>query len=793
MTDTLQSVLDDHLPEGWDEPPERRRRLSLLAANFLGRSEETEASDRHRAAERAVADTVETTPEQIAASCLDVWEETGGSAERRDKLTAVLSAVEDEWRQMQSDDQSLYVARVPDHRLGLFADTVDSPYDFAATAGLSDTLAGREKCRLWGMTEVGREPGSFEALERGDVVAFADDERLFAVGLIAETHESELIAQRIWSTRAYQYIYTLAAYQPIDLPSEHVDGASAEFSRIDETTTTRFFDAAGSVWNYFTRFYTTEDFSDRFDEFDRDGGLAAGRRLRDDPVSETAPYYWVDHDTAADADAGYLQVPRTDEPHHDLQKLTVDDVVFDHLDGRVLGYSEVTTPAYLVTDRDGTEYRRVDVDTTRFDDPVPFSEFYPILTRDDVRLAEHYPLNDQGPAMTYLHNLSRAGGEYLLGAGGEAESELRRLERRLELPTLSVTLPESLYFPDGQRERIRREIEATLNAGRHLILTGPPGTGKSEIARAVAEQATTTDAVDGYTFATATAEWSTFDTVGGYVPDPDGDGLRFDPRLFLDCFSGKAGIENNWLVVDELNRANVDEAFGPFFSVLSGDSVTLPYERDDRVQIDWVDAETTAGRRRAVAASGDRFPVTPAWRLIGTTNTVDKASLYDLSFAFVRRFGFVHVGVPELLTDDGAVRGELLDPDAGPNYATVWTIDDSSFRTTVAGWYPDVAVLWQVVNEYQPVGPAVVRDLLAFLHAYDGGSDTGALDGAVVNCLFPQLETLRPAEYGELFDRLDRSRPVVDADGERSVTPRLDTAALARTAAEFFGLEEVPS
>jgi hypothetical protein len=790
VTDTLQTVLDGLLPRGWNEPPERRRRFLLLTANFLGHPKE---SNRRRAAERAVADTVETTPDEVAASCLDVWDETGGLAERRDRLSAVLSAVDDEWRQIQSDNQSLYVAQVPDHRLGLFADTVDSPYDFAATAGLSDTLAGREQCRLWGVTEAGREPGAFEALERGDVVVFADDERLFAVGLIAETHESEVIAQRIWSTRAYQYIYTLEAYQPIDLSSEHVDGAPAELTRVDETTATRFSDAAGSVWNYLTRFYTTKGFRDRFEEFDQNGESAVGRRLRDDSVSTTAPYYWVDHNTIDDADAEYLQVPRTDEPHHDLQKLTVDDTVFDHFDGRVFGYSEVTTPAYLVTDRDGSEYRRVDVDTTRFDEPVPFSEFYPVLTRDDVRLTNHYPLNDQGPAMTYLHNLSQAGGEYLLGAGGETESGLRRLERRLNLPTLSVTPPESLFFPDGERERLRREIEATLNAGRHLILTGPPGTGKSKLARAIADQAATTDAVDGYTFATATAEWSTFDTVGGYVPDPDDDGLTFDPRLFLNCFRGEMGVENNWLVVDELNRANVDEAFGPFLSVLSGDSVTLPYERDDQVQIDWVDTETPTERRRAVAASNDRFPVTPAWRLVGTTNTVDKASLYDLSFAFVRRFGFVHVGVPTLSTDDGVVRGDLLDPAAGPNYATKWTDDDPAFRETVAEWCLDVAVVWRIVNEYRPIGPAVVRDLLAFLHAYRGENETDALSSAVVNCLFPQLEALRTAEYEKLFSRLGEETTVVDAGGRQRVTPRVDTAALGRTAAEFFSLDTVPS
>ena len=35
------------------------------------------------------------------------------------------------------------------------------------------------------------------------------------------------------------------------------------------------------------------------------------------------------------------------------------------------------------------------------------------------------------------------------------------------------------------------------------------------------------------------------------------------------------------------------------------------------------------------------------WRIIGTMNTFDKASLYQLSFAFMRRFAFVDVDPPE--------------------------------------------------------------------------------------------------------------------------------------------------
>ena len=76
----------------------------------------------------------------------------------------------------------------------------------------------------------------------------------------------------------------------------------------------------------------------------------------------------------------------------------------------------------------------------------------------------------------------------------------------------------------------------------------------------------------GYLPTTATSEWTTFETIGGLQPTPDG--LIYRPGLFIDAIES-----GRWLVIDELNRSNFDRAFGQLFTVLSGSAVVLPFKR----------------------------------------------------------------------------------------------------------------------------------------------------------------------------------------------------------------------
>jgi MoxR-like ATPase len=216
----------------------------------------------------------------------------------------------------------------------------------------------------------------------------------------------------------------------------------------------------------------------------------------------------------------------------------------------------------------------------------------------------------------------------------EEEEDSEQLEeesvRGLTVSAVEANL-DGIELPAG----VLAEAVTAIRAGKHLLLSGPPGTGKSSVAAALCRS------VVGEEFqtATATADWTTFDTIGGYVPQ-EGGKLEFEPGIVLRCLE-----RGRWLVIDELNRADIDKAFGPLFTLLAGagdatggEDVTLPFRRSEKsVRIVWAD-------RRSNASSP--YALTPSWRLIGTLNVRDKATLFQLSFAFLRRFAVIEVPLP---------------------------------------------------------------------------------------------------------------------------------------------------
>nr|WP_282438954.1 AAA family ATPase [Brevundimonas sp. EYE_349] len=142
----------------------------------------------------------------------------------------------------------------------------------------------------------------------------------------------------------------------------------------------------------------------------------------------------------------------------------------------------------------------------------------------------------------------------------------------------------------------------------------------------------------------ATDQWTTFETIGGYFPAPSADGsgdrLDFLPGAVVDSIE-----KAHCLIIDEINRADIDKAFGELFTLLSGNSVTLPYRRrSDEGEFRRVRLQV--GSAIIEDQNADVVMVPEWWRLIGSMNDADKASLKRLSMAFVRRFAFIPIDLP---------------------------------------------------------------------------------------------------------------------------------------------------
>jgi 5-methylcytosine-specific restriction enzyme B len=218
-----------------------------------------------------------------------------------------------------------------------------------------------------------------------------------------------------------------------------------------------------------------------------------------------------------------------------------------------------------------------------------------------------------------------------------------KIERIREIAEYDIDTPVDF------KERLERSTEGLLIAPEtlkaaaaalrvgHLILQGPPGTGKSSLARALC------DAFHVSAFpVTAHEDWTVFDVIGRLELRLTGDRKEeivpvngYFTEAVVRCanavvrhFDDPTEPQGEWLLIDEINRAHMDRAFGELFTVLGTDAAiptTLPHQRE-----------------------GNRNLVIPKrFRIVATLNSFDRQFVNNLSQAIRRRFTFITVNIPD--------------------------------------------------------------------------------------------------------------------------------------------------
>ncbi|MFB6199594.1 MAG: AAA family ATPase [Candidatus Nanohaloarchaea archaeon] len=305
-----------------------------------------------------------------------------------------------------------------------------------------------------------------------------------------------------------------------------------------------------------------------------------------------------------------------------------------------------------------------------------------------------------------------------------------------------------LHFPGQSAEDLARKISKSIESGKDVIFTGPPGTGKTKLAEITAEEYQKQTRGGEKTeprIVTATADWSTFDTLGGYMPKSGNGELTFNPGLILKCFKDEENGEqlNQTLVIDEINRSNIDEAFGELFTALTGQKIELPYQNNGS------EIKIQPGKESDKRIGPSKYIIPESWRMFATMNTYDKTSLYDMSYAFMRRFAFIQIKAPDV-PEQG--RAKFLQ-----EYIDVWTEPDEELTLTDEE-KEKICKAWNTIQEPEledtsmegrDIGPALIEDLTNYISRNkedDGDNFELYLAEGIASFLLPQLEGIRSGE-----------------------------------------------
>ncbi|MDZ7718035.1 MAG: AAA family ATPase [Balneolaceae bacterium] len=200
-------------------------------------------------------------------------------------------------------------------------------------------------------------------------------------------------------------------------------------------------------------------------------------------------------------------------------------------------------------------------------------------------------------------------------------SEERKLESSTRKPYDFDNDPDKPFISRRKFE----EIISILKRKKNIILQGPPGVGKTFIARKLAYQIMGYENDSQIEFVQFHQSYSYEDFIQGLrITENGATNLR--NGIFYDfCQKAHTHKERDFfLIIDEINRGNLSKIFGELLMLIEADKRNSSY----------------AAKLTYAEDEEDTFFVPENLHIIGTMNTADR-SLSIIDYALRRRFAFI--------------------------------------------------------------------------------------------------------------------------------------------------------
>jgi len=197
-------------------------------------------------------------------------------------------------------------------------------------------------------------------------------------------------------------------------------------------------------------------------------------------------------------------------------------------------------------------------------------------------------------------------------------------------------------------------IEVAIASSRAVLLVGPPGTGKTAILEQVIDKIDREPQRFGFAGEGIDAAWLTPEEEWSFEKLVLGETVADGEICSVEGDLLQAIRRNQWLVLDETNRADMDRVLGGVLTWLSGKKVSVGTRRDPEkvdvpVYLEWADQPESEVREVGTPPSVE-YAAGSDWRILGTYNAIDAQRVFRMGQALSRRFK--HVPVPPAAVED---------------------------------------------------------------------------------------------------------------------------------------------